>query len=280
LLLRAHSLLRSSILETAIIDEISSVASNILKNNGGPDAAPAKKLAVLRIHGPDQKGIVSAFAQLLYGHGCNLASSEQHTDASLNFFQRICFDYSTMHTDRQSIATGVKDVCDRFGMTSGKFGWLSEWFKNVCQQDSNKKQFIYIILFSLPDLNWGDRKKRVAIMVSKYDHCLWEILLRRRNGDIDCDISVIISNHPDLQHVAETFGIPFEVFKITKANKDEQEAKELDILQNKYDVDLVILARYMQIISDNFCNTFKHKVINIHHSFLPAFIGECVHARF
>jgi formyltetrahydrofolate deformylase len=123
-------------------------------------------------------------------------------------------------------------------------------------------------------LNWGTRKKRVAIMVSKYDHCLWELLLRRNTGDIDCDISVIISNHPDLKHVADTFGIPFEVYKITKATKSEQEDRELDALQNKYQVDLVILARYMQIISSKFCDTFQHRVINIHHSFLPAFVGE------
>ena len=111
-------------------------------------------------------------------------------------------------------------------------------------------------------------------MVSKYDHCLWELLLRRNTGDIDCEVSVIISNHPDLEHVANTFGIPFEVYSINKENKNEQEEIELDVLQNKYDVDLVILARYMQIISDKFCNTFRHKVINIHHSFLPAFVGK------
>lgn len=111
-------------------------------------------------------------------------------------------------------------------------------------------------------------------MVSKYDHCLWELLLRRNTGDIDCEVSVIISNHPDLEHVATTFGIPFEVYPINKENKKEQEEIELDVLQNKYDVDLVILARYMQIISDKFCNTFQHKVINIHHSFLPAFVGK------
>jgi formyltetrahydrofolate deformylase len=199
------------------------------------------KLATLRVYGPDQKGIVAAFSQLLYGHGCGIVDSEQSTDRTANlFFQRIHFDYSTMLTDRTSIETGVSEVCKRFNMEN--------------------------------TLNWNKRKK-VAILVSKYDHCLWELLLRHRAGELDCDISVIISNHSDLKPVADTFQVPFEVFKITKDTKAEQEKKELDLLKNTYHVDLVILARYMQIISDDFCNAFPHQVINIHHSFLPAFIG-------
>ena len=157
------------------------------------------------------------------------------------FFQRIHFDYSTIFTDKTSIETGIREVCERFQMQS--------------------------------QLNWNDRRKRIAIMVSKYDHCLWEVLLRHRAGELDCDIAVIISNHPDLKPVAETFGIPFELFKITKDTKAEQEKKELELLKKTHDVDLVILARYMQIISDDFCRAFDNKVINIHHSFLPAFVG-------
>mmetsp|Transcript_2526 Transcript_2526/g.3715 ORF Transcript_2526/g.3715 Transcript_2526/m.3715 type:complete len:292 (+) Transcript_2526:91-966(+) len=199
-------------------------------------------LATLRIHGPDSHGIVAAFSQLLYGHGCGIFDAEQSTDREANlFFQRIHFDCSTMHTDRITLETGIKEVCERFKM-------------------------VYT-------LNWGDVKKKVCIMVSKYDHCLWEVLLRQRAGELDCDISLIISNHPDLKHIADSFNVPFEVFKITKDTKEEQEAKELDMMVNEYKIDLVILARYMQIISDNFCKTFNHRVINIHHSFLPAFIG-------
>lgn len=207
---------------------------------GTADSSP--KCGILRVHGPDQKGIVAAFSQLLYGHGCGIIESEQSTDTHTNlFFQRIRFDYTTMHTDSVSLETGIREVCQRFGMTN--------------------------------DLNWCKRRKRVAIMVSKYDHCLWELLLRHKAGEFDCDISVIISNHPDLKPIAESFGLPFEVFEITKDTKKEQEEKELHMLQNTYGVDLVILARYMQIISDEFCSAFPHKVINIHHSFLPAFIG-------
>jgi|EP01083_Nonionella_stella_P215143 formyltetrahydrofolate deformylase len=200
------------------------------------------QIAVLRIHGPDKKGIVAAFSQLLYGHGCGIVHAEQSTDAGDKlFFQRIVFDYSTMHTDRISIETGIREVCERFEMVN--------------------------------TLNWNDEKKKVAIMVSKYDHCIWELLLRHRAGELDCEVSVIISNHEDLRHVADTFEIPFYVFKVTKATKEEVEAEELKLLKEEYKVDLVILARYMQIISDNFCNQFNHQVINIHHSFLPAFIG-------
>jgi formyltetrahydrofolate deformylase len=196
---------------------------------------------ILRVFGPDRNGIVAAFSQLLNGHGCGIFSSEQSTDTATNmFFQRISFDYSSMHTDEITLESGIREVCARMNMNT--------------------------------DLDWNKNRKRVAIMVSKYDHCLWELLLRHKAGELDCDISVIISNHPDLKPIADNFGIPFEVFKITKDTKKEQEARELELLNN-LDIDLVILARYMQIISDDFCRAFPHRVINIHHSFLPAFIG-------
>jgi formyltetrahydrofolate deformylase len=205
------------------------------------DEESAPTCATLRVHGPDQKGIVAAFSQLIYGHGCGIVDSEQSTDLqSKLFFQRIHFDYTTIHTDRITIEHSIKEVCGRFKMES--------------------------------NLDWGDRRKRVAIMVSKYEHCLWELLLRHRAGELDCDISVIVSNHPDLQYVADTFNIPFKIFEITKETKMEQEEKEIELLKNTYQVDLVVLARYMQIVSGNFCDTFR--VINIHHSFLPAFMGS------
>ena len=131
----------------------------------------------LRVFGPDQKGIVAAFSQLLYGHGCGIISSEQSTDTATNvFFQRLYFDYTTMHTDEITLETGIREVCQRLNM------------QNM--------------------LNWCKSRKRIAILVSKYDHCLWELLLRHKAGELDCDISVIVSNHPDLKPVADTFGIP------------------------------------------------------------------------
>jgi formyltetrahydrofolate deformylase len=109
-------------------------------------------------------------------------------------------------------------------------------------------------------------------MVSKYDHALWELLLRHKGGELPCEIPLIISNHEDLRPVADYFNIRFEVFPINKDNKREQEEKELKLMKS-LDVELVVLARYMQIISDDFCKAYDHAVINIHHSFLPAFIG-------
>jgi formyltetrahydrofolate deformylase len=197
------------------------------------------RIGTLRVHGPDANGIVAAFSQILYGHGCGIVQSEQVTDKGADlFFQRIQFDYGQMYTDRISIAHGIKEACLRF-----------------------KMQHV---------LDWGDKRKRIAILVSKYEHCLWELLLRHDSGELDCDIALIISNHPDLQHIAESFKIPFHIFKVTKDTKHEVEEQELQLLQ-KNQVDVVILARYMQIVSDKFCESIP--VINIHHSFLPAFIG-------
>lgn len=201
--------------------------------------APTPSTGVLRVHGPDANGIVAAFSQVLYGHGCGIVDSEQHTDHDAKlFFQRIQFSYGSMHTDRITLEAGIQEVCKRFSMHS--------------------------------DVNWNDKPKKIAIMVSKYDHCLWEMLLRHRAGEMQCEIALIISNHPDLKPIADSFGIPYHVFKVTKATKEEVEAEELALLKGN-DIDLVVLARYMQIITDKFCETYK--VINIHHSFLPAFIG-------
>jgi formyltetrahydrofolate deformylase len=200
------------------------------------------KRATLRVFGPDAKGIVAAFSQLLYGHGCGIIDSEQSTDTHTNiFFQRLHYDYEMLHTDKMTLEKGIREVCERFGM-----------------------QYM---------LNWNTERKRVAIFVSKYEHCLWELLLRHKAGELDCEIACIISNHPDLESVAETFGIPFHVFAITKATKEGQERLELELLKRDCRVDLVILARYMQIFSDDFCNAFPDQIINIHHSFLPAFVG-------
>jgi formyltetrahydrofolate deformylase len=203
-------------------------------------AVSPSNLGTLLICGPDANGIVAAFSQLLYEHGCGIVDSEQHTDhAERIFFQRIHFDYSKILTDRISLQNGINEVCARFDMTS--------------------------------TLNWGDRRKQVAIMVSKYDHCLWELLLRHRAGELNCDICLIVSNHPDLKPIAEAFQIPFHVYEVTKTTKVSVEKEELDLF-TEHNVDLVVLARYMQIITDHFCESFP--VINIHHSFLPAFIGS------
>jgi formyltetrahydrofolate deformylase len=118
----------------------------------------------------------------------------------------------------------------------------------------------------------GNERKRLAIFVSRTDHCLYDLLLRHRAGDLPCDIPLIVSNHPDLKPVADQFGIAFHVFPITAANKRDQEERELALL-DEHDVDVVALARYMQILSTGFIEHHPSRIINIHHSFLPAFSG-------
>ena len=206
---------------------------------GGAGATCAT--ATLLVSCPDRRGIVAALAQLLYGHGANILDADQHTDAVAGqFFQRISFDRSEMHTDRLALEAAIREVAERFDM---------RW-----------------------QLHWGEERKRVAIFVSRYDHCLWDLLLRHRAGELRGDIVVIVSNHPDLGRVAEQFDIRFEFFPITPETKREKEEKEIRLLE-ELGVDLVVLARYMQILSAEFIDRFPSRIINIHHSFLPAFMG-------
>ena len=198
--------------------------------------------ATLLVCCPDRKGLVAALAQVLYGHGANILDADQHTDpVAGQFFQRIKFDMSELHTDRQSLETGIAEVAARFSMS---------W--RLCDRLHRYK---------------------TALFVSKYDHCLYDLLLRQRSGELATDIPLIISNHADLEPVARQFDIPFHHVPITKDTKAEQEARALGLL-NEAGVDLVVLARYMQILTDDFLNAFSGQVINIHHSFLPAFMGS------
>ena len=198
-------------------------------------------LATLLVACPDRKGIVATLAQVLYGHGANIVDSDQHTDAVAGmFFQRIRFDLSSLTTDRVALEHGIREVAGRFGMA-----WR---------------------------LAYGNRQARVAIFVSRYDHCLYDLLLRHRSGELACEIAMVVSNHPDLEPVARQFGVPFHCFPISAATKAAQEAAELALLDGA-GVDLIVLARYMQIVSAEFLARYPARVINIHHSFLPAFVG-------
>jgi len=190
---------------------------------------------------PDRKGIVAALAQLLYGHGANVLDADQHTDPIAGqFFQRIRFDVSELRTDRVALQNAISEVAGRMSM---------RWH-----------------------VSYADRPKRLAIMVSKYDHCLYDLLLRHRAGELPCDIPVIISNHSDLAEVASQFGVDYRVFEITRETKRAQEDAELDLLR-ELEIDVVVLARYMQIVTEHFISQFRDRMINIHHSFLPAFVG-------
>jgi formyltetrahydrofolate deformylase len=197
--------------------------------------------ATLLVICPDRRGIVAALAQLLHGHGANILDSDQHTDpVAAKFFQRIRFDAAELLTDRGSLERALGEVAERFGMT---------W-----------------------QLAWEGVRKRVAIFVSKYDHCLWDLLLRHRAGELLCDIPLIVSNHEDLRPIAVQFGARFECFPITKDNKRAQEQRELALMREER-IDLVVLARYMQVLSGELIGALPARVINIHHSFLPAFMG-------
>jgi formyltetrahydrofolate deformylase len=203
---------------------------------------PVEQLITLLVSCRDRRGIVAGLAQLLAGHGVNILDSDQHSDREEGqFFQRIRCDLKEMTTDRGTLSRALEEVSERFAMRM-----------TVAE---------------------ADKRKRVAIFVSKYDHCLYDLLLRHRSGEMDCELALIVSNHPDLEATAKHFGIRYELVPKTRDTKEEQEAKELALLE-EHKIDLVVLARYMQILSDDFVSKHESRIINIHHSFLPAFVGS------
>jgi formyltetrahydrofolate deformylase len=204
-------------------------------------SSPSSERATLLVSCPDRRGIVAALAQVLYGHGANIFDSDQHTDpVAAQFFQRLHFDLSDLQTDRGTLERAIQEVAERFGMQC--------------------------------ELHYQNRAKRVAIFVSKYDHCLYDLLLRHQSGELRCELPLIVSNHPELERVAGQFGVRFELVPISPENKALGEGRQRELLR-EHDVDLLVLARYMQILSPEFIAGFTGKIINIHHSFLPAFVG-------
>ena len=225
--------------------------TNAPSNSTSPTTPRPEDLGTLLISCADRRGLVAALAQVLAGHGANIIDSDQHADpVAGQFFQRIRFDASELTSDRATLLHGIGELTARFGM---------KW-----------------------RLNWGDSRKRVAIFVSKYDHCLIDLLARWHARELDCDIPLIVSNHEDLRSVADYFGIPFHVFPITPETKAAQEAAQIALIESA-GVELIVLARYMQILSAPFIERFADRIINIHHSFLPAFKGgrpyQQAHAR-
>jgi formyltetrahydrofolate deformylase len=203
---------------------------------------PNENTATLLVSCPDRKGIVAALAQLLYGHGANILDADQHTDVLAGwFFQRIRFDLSEAHTDRVAIEKAIGEVAGRLGMSYR--------------------------------LAYANEVKNVAIFVSRYGHCLHDLLWRHRLGELDCAIRLVIANHADLEDVARQFNIPFHLIPVASDAKPVAEAAQLRLLEEAQ-IDLVVFARYMQVVSDDFVSHYPHRIINIHHSFLPAFIGQ------
>ncbi len=198
-------------------------------------------IATLLVSCPDRRGIVASLAQVLYGHGANILDADQHTDpVAEQFFQRIRFDMAEVHTDRVSLERAVEETAERFGMT-----WR---------------------------LAYSRQAKRVAVFVSRYDHCLYDLLLRHRAGELCCEMAVIVSNHEDLRPVAQQFGVEFRTFAVDAQKKSDAE-KQQALLLDGMKIDLVVLARYMQVLSPEFVGNYPSRIINIHHSFLPAFVG-------
>jgi formyltetrahydrofolate deformylase len=201
----------------------------------------AANLATLLVACQDRKGIVASLAQVLYGHGANILDSDQHSDPIAGmFFQRLRFDMSTLTTDRVSLENGIKEVGERL-----KMDWR---------------------------LSYGAKVRRVALWVSKLEHCLYDLLIRHRAGELACEMAMVVSNHPDAESIAKHFGVPFHHVPVTAETKSAAEAKATDIMVEA-GIDVIVLARYMQILSSEFVARWESKVINIHHSFLPAFVG-------
>ena len=198
--------------------------------------------AILLIHCPDRSGLVALVTEFVHKNRGNILNLDQHVDRHLgHFFMRIEWQLDDFVIPRDKID-------DYFATLIGR---------------ANDMQW---------QLHFTDRKPRMALFVSKASHCLYDILQRYGTGEFDCEIPLIVSNHTSLQPIAERFGIPFEQIVITKENKGEQEKRTKELL-GEHGVDLIILARYMQILSDDFCASFPNRIINIHHSFLPAFKG-------
>ncbi|MBD2411018.1 formyltetrahydrofolate deformylase [Nostoc calcicola FACHB-389] len=196
--------------------------------------------ATLLISCPDQRGLVAKFANFIYSNGGNIIHADQHTDFAAGLFlTRIQWQLDGFNLPREFIAPAFNAIAQPLD---------AKW-----------------------ELHFSDTVPRIAIWVSRQDHCLFDLIWRQRAKEFIAEIPLIISNHSSLKVVAEQFGIEYQHIPITKENKLEQEVKQLELLR-QYKIDLVVLAKYMQIVSANFINQFP-QIINIHHSFLPAFVG-------
>lgn len=208
------------------------------------------KTAKLLLHCPDRPGILAEVTDFITVNKGNIVYLDQYVDHVENiFFMRIEWELAHFLVPQEKI---------------------HDYFATLYAQ---KYQMDFRLYFS-------DVKPRMAIFVSKMSHCLYDLLARYTAGEWQVEIPLIISNHPDLQHVAERFDIPFHLFPITKENKAEQEQRELELLAEQ-GVNFIVLARYMQVVSDQLIEAYPNRIINIHHSFLPAFVGaKPYHAAF
>lgn len=203
--------------------------------------------AIILLSCPDKEGIVAAISDYIFRHRGNIEHADQHIDAqSGTLFMRIEWALDKFTVEKQRIADSFVPLVKQFSMN---------W-----------------------SLHFSQDRPRVALFVSQRLHCLYDILIRYKEGQFKCEIPLIISNHHDGEDAARYFGIDFHHFYLTADNKDEQERKQLELL-HRHNIDLVVLARYMQVLTPEFVSRFSDRVINVHHSFLPAFGGKNPYAR-
>ncbi len=198
--------------------------------------------AILLISSPDERGITASVTDFIYKNNGNIIHADQHIDEQNNtFFMRIEWSLDGFNIDKDDVAAQLKPITEKFQM---------KW-----------------------ELSFTDQRPQVAIFVSRHLHCLQDLLYRHKSGQLVCDIPLIISNHSDAKSLVKDFGIKFLEIPITEDNKKEQEEKEIEVL-HKANIDLIVLARYHQVLTANFVSSFPNRIINIHHSFLPAFAGK------
>ena len=197
--------------------------------------------AILLLSCPDKKGIVAGVSNFIFKNGGNIVHADQHTSVGTKtFFMRIEWELNGFRIPRREIGAAIAPLANRFGM---------KW-----------------------DLRFTDEVPRMALFVSRHVHCFHDLIMRRRMGEFRAEIPLVVSNHLDLKPLARQFGLKFMHFPITPANKARQEEREIRELE-RHRIDLVVLARYMQVLSNAFVEAWRNRAINIHHSFLPAFAG-------
>ncbi|MCP3965698.1 MAG: formyltetrahydrofolate deformylase [Lentisphaerae bacterium] len=205
------------------------------------------KYAVFLIKSDDRKGLLATISNFFYEKDFNILRCQQYTDLYENkYYMRVKLDIAELHVTRRKLETSFKELADSLKL---------EW-----------------------EVHYSDYVPRVAVLVSHASHCMYDLLVHQHEDDLHCGIPLVISNHPNLEHVADKFRVPFFCCPVDKKNKSEQEAKIVELLKKNH-IDLVVLARYMQVLSNDFIESYNGRIINIHHAFLPAFKGADPYRR-
>ena len=202
---------------------------------------------ILLLDCPDQKGLVARITTFFYERGFNILHCQQYTDTrETHFFMRMKLDMNDLATSRETLERQFADFASPL-----KIRW---------------------------NIYYSDVLQRMAILVTKASHCLFDLLIRCKEGEIQCEIPLIISNHPDLGYIAEDFQIPYHYLKVTNDTRMQQESQMRRLL-GQHGINLVVLARYMQVLSQGFVEDYSGRIINIHHAFLPAFQGRSPYSQ-